>query len=238
MNRDVKANYGPGALDRTNRLTLNGIVDLPKGFRASLIAAFNSGLPATAIVGSADLRGDGVNGAMLPGTRRGSLGREVKDAAALNTLIRNYNLKVAGSVLPRGARAPFLIEYPDSVKFGDSFMSQDLQVTKVFRIKERVSIDATAQVFNLFNISNLVGAAGLPTSAFTGTLTNVASDSTGKPTGFTLKSDGSLLNAAGNRALAGVDRASGFASFSATRPAIPTGTGLPRAFQFGLRISF
>jgi len=37
VNRDQKANYGPGALDRTHKLTLNGIVDLPKGFRASLI---------------------------------------------------------------------------------------------------------------------------------------------------------------------------------------------------------
>jgi len=239
VNRDQKANYGPGALDRTNRLTLNGIVDLPKGFRASLIAVFNSGLPTTAIVGSADLRGDGVNGAMLPGTKRGSVGREVGDVAALNALIRDYNLKVAGTVLPRGGRAPFLIEYPDTVKFGDSFMSQDFQLTKVFKIKEHVSIDATAQVFNLFNISNLVGSGGLPTSAYNGTLTNISSDSSGKPTGgFTVKSDGTLLNSAGNRALAGVDRSSGFASFSSTRPAIPTGTGLPRAFQFGLRLSF
>ena len=31
MNRNVAANYGPGQLDRTHRLTMNGIVELPKG---------------------------------------------------------------------------------------------------------------------------------------------------------------------------------------------------------------
>ncbi len=55
---------------------------------------------------------------------------------------------------------------------------------------------------------------------------------------FKLGSNGGLLNAAGNRALAGIDRASAFAGFSAIRPATPTGSGLPRAAQFGLRIRF
>jgi len=94
-------------------------------------------------------------------------------------------------------------------------------------VTERFKIEATAQVFNLFNVSNVVGPAGLPSSAFNGTLTTVASTSTGSPSGFTLGADGSLRNAAGNRALAGVDRSSGFASFSATRPAISTGSGAP-----------
>ena len=69
--------------------------------------------------------------------------------------------------------------------------------------------------------------------------TTVNADTSCNPTGgFKLGSNGGLLNAAGNRALAGIDRASAFASFSAVRPSIPTGTGLPRAAQFGLRIRF
>src|SRR5207302_5393869 len=99
--------------------------------------------------------------------------------------------------------------------------------------------ELTAQMFNAFNISNLVGAAGFPGSAFTGTLTTLTADTAGAPTGgFKVASNGGLTNAAGGRALAGIDRASSFASFSAVRPSIPTGTGLPRAAQFGLRFRF
>ena len=239
VNRNVKANFGPGSLDRTNRLVLNGIVDLPFGFRASLISTWYSGLPASILVGSADLNGDGVNGDLLPGTHRGSLGRNVSSVSALNALIRAYNQSTAGKPLPRGGRAPFVPEVPDGVRFGDSFISQDLQLSKDFKIRERVHIEATAQMFNLFNISNLVGPAGFPGTAFNGTLTTINADNNGNPTGgFKLASTGGLTNAVGNRALAGVDRASSFAGFSAVRPSIPTGTGLPRAAQFGLRIKF
>jgi len=239
VNRNVKANFGPGSLDRTQRLVMNGIVNLPYGVRASMISTWYSGLPASILVGSADLNGDGVNGDLLPGTHRGSLGRGVDSVQQLNSLIDAYNQSTGGKALPRGGRAPFVLEAPDSTRFGDSFISQDLQVAKDFKIREKISIELTAQMFNVLNISNLVGPAGFPGSAFNGTLTTVNADNSGNPTGgFKLGSNGGLLNAAGNRALAGIDRASAFASFSAIRPATPTGSGLPRAAQFGLRIRF
>src|SRR5262249_31773651 len=147
--------------------------------------------------------------------------------AKLNKLIRDYNLSIGGKALPRGGQAPFAIEVPDGLRFGDSFISQDLQVSKIIKLKERLHVELTAQVFNIFNVSNLVGSGGFPGSEFNGTLTTVAA-ANGAPGGFRLGTDGSLLNAQGNRALAGVDRASGFAGFSAIRPSIPTGTGLPR----------
>jgi hypothetical protein len=132
-----------------------------------------------------------------------------------------------------------VLDVPDSTRFGDSFISQDLALSKDFKIREKLHVEFTAQMFNVFNISNLVGSAGFPGSAFNGTLTTVNSDNAGAPTGgFKLGGTGGLLNAAGNRALAGVDRATSFASFSAIRPSIPTGSGLPRASQFGLRIRF
>ncbi len=58
-------------------------------------------------------------------------------------------------------------------------------------------------------------------------------------------SDGSVRDASGNQALAGTTRlpngsliSTTFGSFGAVRPSLPTGTGLPRAVQFGLRVSF
>src|SRR5581483_1854480 len=83
--------------------------------------------------------------------------------------------------------------------------------------------------------------AGLPSTPFNGTLTTLAS----LPTGFAVGSDGGLLDASGGRVLAGVTKlptgtiiSNGFGSASAVRPSIPTGTGLPRAAQFGVRVSF
>jgi hypothetical protein len=239
VNRNVAANYGPAQLDRTQRLTMNGIVELPLGFRVSLLSTHSTGLPQSIIVGSADINGDGVNGDLLPGSHRGSMGRDIDSVDKLNALIRNYNQTLAGKLNSRNQRLPYLFEYGPGLKFSDSYISQDLQVSKIFRIRERARIEATAQVFNVFNISNLVGAAGLPSTPYTGTLTTIAAASDGSaPAGFRLGSDGGLLTTAGDRVLGGVNRVSGFASLSAVRPSIPTGTGLPRAFQFGMRLSF
>jgi hypothetical protein len=238
VNRNVKANFGPSALDRTHRLVANAIVNLPFGFRASLISTWFSGLPQSIVVGSADLNGDGVNGSLLPGTKRGSLGRDVDSVDKLNRLIRQYNSTNAAKPLLRGGLAPYLLEVPDGTKFGDSFISQDLQLSKIVSIKERLKLEFTGQMFNIFNVSNLVGSAGLPTTPFSGVLTTVNATTAGQPTGFTLGSSGSLMNTSGTRALAGVDRATAFGNFSAVRPSIPTGTGLPRAAQFGLRFRF
>jgi hypothetical protein len=241
VNRDVAANFGTGPLDRRHRLTLNGIVELPLGFRLSTISTFYSGVPASILVGSADINGDGINGDLLPGTRRGSLGREVNDVAALNAGIRAYNLAYAGMLNPRGQRLPFVVELPNGTGFSDSFISQDIQVSYVLKLRGHVKVEATAQMFNAFNVSNLVGPAGLPSSPFSGTLPTLAT----LPAGFSLATDGSVRDASGNQSLAGTTRlpngnliATTFGSFGAVRPSLPTGTGLPRAVQFGLRVSF
>jgi hypothetical protein len=241
VNRDVQANFGVGPLDRRHRLTFNGIVELPKGFRLSSISTIYSGVPNSILVGSADLNGDGINGDLLPGTRRGALGREIGGVAELNSAIRNYNKTLGGTLNLRGQRLPFAVEMPDTVKFGDSFISHDLQLSYVVKPRGRMKLEATAQVFNAFNISNLVGNAGLPSSPFGGTLPTLAT----LPAGFTAAADGSLKDASGAAVLAGVTRLpSGslipttFGSFGAVRPSLPTGTGLPRAAQFGMRVSF
>jgi hypothetical protein len=241
VNRNVAANFGVGPLDRRHRLTFNGIVELPKGFRLSAIATMYSGVPASILVGSADLNGDGINGDLLPGTRRGSLSREITDVAALNSAIRSYNTTLAGTLNPRGQRLPFAVEMPAAVKFNDSFISHDLQLSYVLRVAGRARLEATAQVFNIFNVSNLVGPAGLPSSPYNGTLPTLAT----LPAGFSVAADGSLKDASGAPVQAGVTRlpngnliTTSFGSFGAVRPSLPTGTGLPRAAQFGIKVSF
>src|SRR5262249_47180209 len=133
VNRNVAANYGPAQLDRTHRLTMNGIVELPYGIRASLLSTHSSGLPQSIQVGSADLNGDGLTGDLPPGTHRGSLGRDVDSVDKLNTLIRQYNQTLAGKLSPRNQRNPYLFEYGPGVKFNDSYISQDLQLSKIIK---------------------------------------------------------------------------------------------------------
>ncbi|MGH9844156.1 MAG: carboxypeptidase regulatory-like domain-containing protein, partial [Blastocatellia bacterium] len=200
VNRNLKANFGAGPFDRRHRLTFNGVVDLPKGFRLSSIMTFYSGLPQSLTVGSADLNGDGASGDLLPATRRGALNREIKSVADLNTAIRNYNLLFAGKRNPRNQLLPFVPEIPQSTIFGDSFISQDFQLSYILKLKERIKIEVTAQLFNAFNTSNLVGPAGLPSTPFSGTLTTLAV----LPAGFSLGSNGSIRDASGNQAFAGV----------------------------------
>ena len=63
--------------------------------------------------------------------------------------------------------------------------------------------------------------------------------------GFTVAADGTLKDANGATVQAGVTRlpngsliTTSFGSFGAVRPSLPTGTGLPRAAQFGIKVSF
>src|SRR5262249_46975272 len=159
----------------------------------------------------------------------------VNDVATLNADIRAYNLAYAGTLNPRGQRLPYVVELPDNTRFSDSFISQDFQLSYVFKLRGRVRVEATAQMFNAFNVSNLVGPAGLPSSPFSGTLPTLAT----LPAGFSLASNGGVRDASGNQVRAGSTRlpngnliTTTFGSFGAVRPSLPTGTGLPRAAQF------
>src|SRR5262245_35858432 len=202
VNRNPKANFGIGPLDRTHRLTLNGIIELPKGFRVSMISAWNSSVPMTALVGSADVNGDGINGDLVTTTERGAVGRSINSVAKLNDAIHAYHQIFAGKRNPRNQLLPFVPDVADEIRFGDSFISQDLQLSYVLKLKDRVKLEATAQLFNAFNVSNLVGAAGLPSSPFNGALATIAM----LPTGFGVNSVGALVDGNGGRVIAGVSR--------------------------------
>ena len=86
-------------------------------------------------------------------------GRTVSSLEELNQLIGNWNNTRAGRSDAYGSTMPSLATLPDdgSVRFGDSKISQDIRVSKSFRIKENVSIEWIGEVFNLFNVANLIG---------------------------------------------------------------------------------
>jgi len=124
--------------DVRNRFTFSGVVDLPWGFQASLIAVYQSRPPFNARVpDTIDLNGDGSTNDTLPGLKPNSLNRGTGRSEFLQLV----------------NKAGFTV--PTDFQFGDDFQSEDIRITKTFKIRERFNIQGIFEVFNIFNVSNL-----------------------------------------------------------------------------------
>jgi hypothetical protein len=157
------ASYGPD-LPRHN-LNVSGLVDLPWGFQISLLSAFQSRPPiAPTINGFSNSGTDISSGGYTP--LLALMGREYSGFISkrqLASFVSRYNATVAGTLTPAGAagRVPNqkypLIALPTNYELGDNFSSQDVRLTKTFRIREKFDIRLIGEVFNLFNNSNVSG---------------------------------------------------------------------------------
>ena len=154
-------NHGYLDADARHRFTFSGVVDLPKGFQASLIAVvvskgpFDARLPSTI-----DLFGDGTSiatgtGDTLPGLKVNSLGRGTSKKD-LENLVTAFNQTFAGQKDARGATIPTLL-LPENFSFGKNFQSEDIRLTKTFKFRESYSVQGFVEIFNIFNIANLGG---------------------------------------------------------------------------------
>jgi len=232
--------FGPAGLDRTHQLSFGLLTTLPWRINVNTTTRISSPLAQSVFLscqdcGAAeifmsDLDGDGIIEDPLPGTNRGSFSRDVKDGAALNALISAYNGQVSGGALtPAGkvlvsaglftaAQLSALgatfnngvpVDLAPSNQVGlDWFSTTDVRVSKVFAIKERVKIQPMVEVFNLFNFANY-DPPGNRLSAFL----------SGAPGSINGTTPGTRSNRYGL----------GSGSFA---------PGIPRAFQFGIRVAF
>ncbi|HEX5085192.1 MAG TPA: hypothetical protein VFY40_24410, partial [Blastocatellia bacterium] len=230
--------FGPSGLDRTHQLTFSFLTDLPMGFKINTTTRISTALPSSIFLAPAtangvgeifftDLDGDGSTGDPLPGTNRGSFGRDVS-VAKLNQLIASFNGTTGGftpaaqALIDAGlfTRDQLIalggtinggnaIDLAPSNQVGlDSFVNTDVRISKVFAIKERMRIEPMVEIFNLFNVSNF--------------------DSPGNPMNNVLDgADGSINNTTPLNRFNRYGLGSG--SFA---------PGIPRAFQFGLRVGF
>src|SRR5256885_17134923 len=124
-------------MDGIRRLVVSGLGDLPYfkkssdsfkrhargGFTIALISTTFSGLPASAFLpDGVDLSGTigafGGGATYLPGTRAGSIGREVKSGSQLNALITSYNSSFAGKTDPFGNVLRPLAQVPAGTRLG------------------------------------------------------------------------------------------------------------------------
>jgi hypothetical protein len=228
--------FGPAGLDRKHQLSFGLLADLPWGFKLNSTTRIASPLAQSAFLDCfdcdaaeiffSDLDGDGITEDPLTGTNRGSFMRDVKDPAALNALITTFNTSVAGTFTPAakalissglfttaqlqalGATIQPVPLAPANAVGIDWFANTDVRLSKVFAIRERVKIQPMVEVFNLFNIANYDAPGNRLGSLLTGAAGSI---------------NGTTPSNRSNR------YGLGSGSFA---------PGIPRAFQFGIRVDF
>ena len=209
---NLQAEYGPTPNDQRHRFSFSGVFQLPKGFRVSPILTLASAVPIDILLPDGSSR--------VCELERNAGARRFQTGAELNAALTQINA-AGGSLCPNadpgtGFKPRVLLPLvPDDLKLGDSFSSLDLRVSKVFNIGDRFTIEPIAEVFNLFNVTNVLGFSNVNYSGFSNVLVRDSNDP-GSPGFLRSSSFGQPVSTAG-----GV-----------------FGSGGPRAFQFAARVTF
>ncbi len=250
---------GPNALDRTHQISFGGTFDLPFFTKLSLIGHFYSPLPqnfalpqltnggeifATDWLGSGI--GSGEPGMPVPGTNLGQFQRGT-NIGNLQSVINQYNAISAGTLTPAGKAVvnggvltsadlstlgwvmPALGSVaPGAVGF-PWLKSLDLKAAWPIKIGERLTIEPSAGIFNIFNFANEFLAGNLPGNV-PGTL------APSNPDCVALGSCATTTLAASS--VGGVTPGPNLLPYRASFQSGTYALGAPRQFEFGLRISF
>lgn len=241
--KNLGEGFGPVASNPHQRFTFSGIWSLPKykgdmrllrgvlnDWQLSTIMQMQTGPQASVTLGTLDVDGDGTFVYRLPGTGIASFGNGL-DASDIRQLVDKYNSSIPAPkdtpavLIPKGPQRdavgtvlPYIV-LPKDFSTGDSFLTHDLRLTRIFSITEKIKLNLIAEGFNIFNIANLTGFSGTlngyvrPTAirnASTGVVTITAP---GRNPDFTFGQPTGRVNAV-------------------------FGSGGPRAFQLAARISF
>jgi len=150
--------YGSLGSDRRHLFNFSGVVELPWNFQFSCISTISSRAPFSATISAVDFNGDGTNGDVLPGSRVNQFARGM-GKSDLSRLVEEFNRNLAGKRTPRGQLIPTLT-LPAGYDFGDGRFSQDVRISRVFKLQERYQLRVLGEVFNLFNVANLLGFSG------------------------------------------------------------------------------
>lgn len=156
---DANFNSGYGQTIPHQNLNVSGTINLPWGFLLSANSAINSRTPQSALVNGLDLPGTAPSYSVepLPGLTPNCLAVGCSKSQ-LAAAVANYNANYAGKPSAQGAGSPNPgpLVLPNDYQFGDPIFSQDLRLTKTFTYKEKYQLSILGEVFNAFNISNLV----------------------------------------------------------------------------------
>lgn len=209
---DLRREYGPTPNDQRHRFTFSGVFNLPYDFRVSPILTLASSVPIDILLPDGSSR--------VCELSRNAGARQFKTGAQLNAALTQINA-AGGSLCPNadpntGNKSRVLLPLVrDELKLGDNFSSLDLRVSKVFKIGERWTVEPIAEVFNLLNVTNVLGVSNVNYSGFS----NV------------------LVPDSNNPSSPGFLRSSSFGQPVTTAGGV-FGSGGPRAFQFAARVTF
>ena len=123
----------------------------------------------------------------IPQLQRNAGGRLYQNASELNAALSAIN--AAGGV--NGGPLPLA---PANTRFNDSFSSLDVRLTKVFKFGERFQLEPLAELFNVFNTTNILGVSNTNYSGFGNVL---GTPSFGQP----VTTAGGVFGSGGPRAL-------------------------------------
>jgi hypothetical protein len=168
---DLQLEKGYAPTDERHRFNLYGVFVVPWGLTISPIYTYSTRVPMDSLVPGL--------GARLPVIARNALGREITNGAQLNTAIDLWNSLPACGLNTIPCNNGVMLNHVDpSLKFGDDFNSFDLGVSKEWTLAREQAIKLTAQVFNLFNITNIRGTNN---NNYSGYLNDITSPQFNKP---------------------------------------------------------
>jgi len=196
---NLRLEYGPTPNDQRHRFTLAAWGEAPAGILVSTIWTMASAVPMDILMPDGQSR--------VPVFQRNAGGRAFKTTADLNRALGDINSGggINGQLLPLVA---------DDARFGDSFNSLDLRVSRPFTVGT-VKIEPIAEVFNLFNVTNILGVSVKNYSGYSNVLVRDSSD----------PADPAFL------------RSSAFGRAVTTAGGV-FGSGGPRALQLAVRATF
>jgi hypothetical protein len=196
---DLRREYGPAPNDQRHRFTLAAWGHAPAGILLAPLLTLASGVPMDILMPDGQSR--------VPAFQRNAGGRAFKTPADLNQALAELN--ASGGV--NGEPLPLV---GSNAKFSDGFASFDLRVSRPVMFGH-MRIEPMAEVFNLFNVTNILGVNVKNYSGYSNVLVRDSSDPA-DPGYLRSSSFGQAVNTAG-----GV-----------------FGSGGPRAFQFAVRATF
>ncbi|MGP8093732.1 MAG: carboxypeptidase regulatory-like domain-containing protein [Candidatus Sulfotelmatobacter sp.] len=239
---------GPNGLDRTHQVSFGGTLELPFYTRLSLIGHFYSPLPQNiqlpeltsgGEIFATDWVGSGLGSSAppepVPGTHLGQFERGT-DVSNLHDVISNYNTHFAGTLTPAGNQLvgqnvmtsadmtalnwvmPTLPSLASGAIDFPWLKSFDFAASWPIKIKERLTVEPSVSMFNIFNFSNEFLPGNLPLSAL-----------------LPCSTPGCTTLAPG--VIGGVTQAS-LLPFRASFQSGTYALGAPRQFEFGLKVLF